>query len=288
MEQPAIETFAHAGLTVEIHHDEEADHANPRDHNNLGVMLCGHRDYTLGDEQIARDDEEFEIVCRLCDGTGEGERMVLWRNENYGWVRVGSGSEASMRHEYKRADERGTKPYSVEPEKCVRCEGEGRHRVSPYEWLTIERGATVILPLFLLDHSGLSIRAGENRGSSAPRGRFIGDEAGWDTSMVGWIFDTAETRSETGCEGAGFGPDMVERNLRGEVEEYDLYLRGDVRFFVVRGPDGTTLDSCHGFLGGDYIVEEAKSTAEGCAKDIERERQEVAHWAARDVPTVAP
>ena len=42
------ETFKHAGLTVNILHDD--DPPNPRhDYENIGRMLCGHRRYDLGD-----------------------------------------------------------------------------------------------------------------------------------------------------------------------------------------------------------------------------------------------
>lgn len=53
-----IETFNHAGCEVEIHIDP--DPLNPReDYDNIGTMVCFHRNYMLGDEhgvEQCRDD----------------------------------------------------------------------------------------------------------------------------------------------------------------------------------------------------------------------------------------
>lgn len=164
---------------------------------------------------------------------------------------------------------------------CPTCEGEGRITLDLFTYLKQERGATVILPLFLLDHSGLSIRAGANRGSFDRRNRFVGDEAGWDTSSVGVIFDTKETREETGAP-----LDSIEQQLRNEVEEYDSFLRGEVYGFIV-AEDTWVEESCWGFLGDiKYAREEAEMEARGVAKRLAREKAEAAYWAACDVVTV--
>lgn len=99
------------------------------------------------------------------------------------------------------------------------------------DYLTVVHGATVVLPLYLLDHSGLSISAGENlvsdggaaRAAETRSGRFIGDGRGWDTSYVGFLVDTAAARARW-----EIAPGRVEELLRGEVEAYDAYLTGDV------------------------------------------------------------
>lgn len=44
----AHETFEHAGIMVEIHHDDEPE--SPRDWENLGTMVCYHDRYRLGDK----------------------------------------------------------------------------------------------------------------------------------------------------------------------------------------------------------------------------------------------
>jgi len=51
-----IEEFEHAGLTCEIHWEEDGEFCNPRDNDNLGIMLCWHPDYILGDKQFTNPD----------------------------------------------------------------------------------------------------------------------------------------------------------------------------------------------------------------------------------------
>jgi len=52
----AIEThdMGH-GIFVEVHYDEHGEASNPREWDQLGVMVCGHPDYQLGDVQLPRD-----------------------------------------------------------------------------------------------------------------------------------------------------------------------------------------------------------------------------------------
>lgn len=127
----------------------------------------------------------------------------------------------------------------------------------------------VCLPLYLYDHSGLTMSTGP---FSCP----------WDSGQVGWIFVTRETvLKEWGGKGARrITKRMVkqaEKCLRAEVEEYDQYLRGDVYGYVIEGPDGEQLDSCWGFFGFDYAKEEACEAAEvqveALAERVVKERE---------------
>jgi hypothetical protein len=135
-----------------------------------------------------------------------------------------------------------------------------------------ERKALCMLPLVLLDHSGISIRVGTSFGE---------DPGGWDTTIVGWIFTTQERIDELGCP-----EDKIEEGLRAEVKEYDAYLRGEVYHFTIEDEDEEVLDGCGGFVGDiDYCKEAAEEAAECCAETIVKETAEAAHWAARDVVT---
>lgn len=53
----ALETFDVHGLTVKLHTD--FDCASPRDNDNLGLMVCWNRRYTLGDVQPTETREEW-------------------------------------------------------------------------------------------------------------------------------------------------------------------------------------------------------------------------------------
>lgn len=138
-----------------------------------------------------------------------------------------------------------------------------------------------ILPLGLLDHSGLHIYVGG--------GPHWTDSAGWDSGTVGFIYTTREKLDLMGTP-----EDRIEEVLRAEVEEYGQYLRGDVYGYIVRPRDkkllggtgiigytskgpvyGDPLDeSCWGFFGYDYCVSEAKAVADGLAPQLEQAIQE--------------
>lgn len=50
------EEYERNGLKVTIHYDENPE--SPREWDNLGTMICSHRNYNLGDEQFDSDDFE--------------------------------------------------------------------------------------------------------------------------------------------------------------------------------------------------------------------------------------
>lgn len=105
-----------------------------------------------------------------------------------------------------------------------------------------DRGARCLLPLYLFDHSGLSMTT-----DAATFARW--DSAGWDWGQVGWIYATTERLRMMGCE--GWKSDRIRKALRAEVAEYDAYLRGNVVGYVVRDADGEVRDSCWGFYPED-------------------------------------
>lgn len=194
-----------------------------------------------------------------------------------------------------------------------------------------DHGEVIILPLYLFDHSGLTMNT---TGFSCP----------WDSGHVGFIFCSKERfRKETGyTEDELFNPDArrtpkvgervkvksskewamvkaidaqtvtvdffhhyskeylevhmpeldtdpqtfplgeiaevmashAEEMLRGEVETYDQFLRGDVWGYTIKGVyNGDKIkDSCWGFYGQAYCLEEAKSQIDSyVAADARRE-----------------
>lgn len=129
-------------------------------------------------------------------------------------------------------------------------------------WLKVYRGATVVLPLGLIDHSGISIYVGS--------GAHWCDPGGWDSGLIGLIYDTPETRENTGAP-----LESIERQLRAEVAEYDRYLTGDVWGIRVTREtvdgDTETLDECWGLLGREYAEQEARATLEHYAKTLPRQ-----------------
>lgn len=283
--EEAVDRYQHAGMTVEITLDSIPEGCDPREHCNVGVMLCAHRRYRLGDEQV---DGAFStsLTCPSCDGTGESDqRGRLFRRRPDGWVCVGAGSIESMRLEMSRIMHRAAaagrpeqqESLTLEISDCPRCEGSGEIEVSLTEYLRRERGATVVLPLGLIDHSGISMYVGS--------GAHLHDPGGWDSGQVGVIFDTPGGRTDCGLENAT--PEVIERALRAEVHSYDQFLRGEVYCFTVIDSDGEHVDSCCGFLGDiDYVRSQANEAAEYAAASARHERDERQAMACRDIATV--
>ena len=104
-------------------------------------------------------------------------------------------------------------------------------------------GALHVLPLYLMDHSGLSISTGDFQDR-------------WDSGQVGFIYTTAERIKEMGLEGAS--TERLEKALCAEVAVYDQYLSGDVWYYTIEDDNGEVLDSCGGLYGHDYAEQEAK------------------------------
>lgn len=100
----------------------------------------------------------------------------------------------------------------------------------------------VMLPLFVYEHGGITMSTGR---FSCP----------WDSGQAGWIYCTMD---QVRHEWAG-DVQAAEKYLRGEVEEYDQYLTGDVWGYVIEDEDGIELDSCWGFYGYDYALSEGKA-----------------------------
>lgn len=102
----------------------------------------------------------------------------------------------------------------------------------------------LILPLYLYDHSGITINT---TGFSCP----------WDSGQVGFIFvSKKKARKEYGRLTKKV-MEKLRKYLLGEVETYDQYLRGDVYGFQLvevdeDGEEIDTIDSCYGFFGDNW------------------------------------
>lgn len=125
------------------------------------------------------------------------------------------------------------------------------------EHIKKEMKAAVILPIYMYDHSGITINT---QGFSCP----------WDSGQVGFIYATRD-----GIRGEYHKHKLTEeiikqatQRLESEVKIMDRYLSGDVYgFHLIKrtpGKEDEILDSCSGFYGDnlqennmlDYIPEE--------------------------------
>jgi hypothetical protein len=97
----------------------------------------------------------------------------------------------------------------------------------------------VRLPLFLYDHSGITMR-------TTPF------SCQWDSGQVGWIVVTHDSLREE------FRRKRLSKNLLVKAAEYDQYLQGDVWVLEHLDPDDQVIDALGGIYGEDYAIEEAK------------------------------
>lgn len=122
--------------------------------------------------------------------------------------------------------------------------GDVQPKKSPNEWMAenVPEGS-VVLPLYLYDHSGISMSTGREYPFNCQ----------WDSMQVGWIVCASDRiRKEYGAEEITAEiREKVEKVLQAEVGTYDDYLRGEVYGYVVLDKHGETLDSCWDFIGGD-------------------------------------
>ncbi len=123
------------------------------------------------------------------------------------------------------------------------------------DWRDGELKGAIALPVYLYDHSGLTINT-------------TGFHCPWDSGQVGWIYvDKEKAREELGVKRIGkHARKRILDILRSEVELFDQYLRGDVYGFVLY-EDGEEIDSCWGFYSfEDIVIEypEFKEEVEAC------------------------
>lgn len=127
--------------------------------------------------------------------------------------------------------------------------GDIQPKESGQEYIDDLENGTIILPVYMYEHSGITINT-------------TGFSCQWDSGQLGIIYATP--KSMRACFGDNImnEPDYetrVKNQLVSEVEEYDSYLRGDVYGFQVIDSHGELLDSCYGWHGDiDGLIKDAK------------------------------
>lgn len=158
-------------------------------------------------------------------------------------------------------------------------------------YLRLARGAVVTMPLYLLDHSGISMSVGAPSPFDNPTVRHDhhGAGLGWDTSMIGYIYTTRERIAELcgeprekehafycPADWKGTPAEWIAEQLRNEVTYYDAWLRGSVYYWAVKDARGATLDCVGGYLiASDEDEKEMRAEAEATAKSyaVAREKR---------------
>lgn len=136
----------------------------------------------------------------------------------------------------------------------------------------------LVLPLFLYDHSGISISTTSFHGRA--------HHADWDSGQVGWVYvshkDILKEYSRKRITQALLR--KAAKVLEAEVGTYDDYLTGMVFGYSIEGPEGVESsadgESCYGFFGYpegvNQALDDAKGIVDHAAGKIEAQAQEKA------------
>jgi len=124
---------------------------------------------------------------------------------------------------------------------------------------------TVILPIYMYDHSGISI--------STSHEYPYNDQ--WDAGMIGYVFCTPKMVKEWyGVKSInGAIKKRVTKDLVSQVKTYSQYLENDVYGIVPKDADDNDLedeDSCWGIYGFNEARKEAEAIIERWKKEPEK------------------
>lgn len=196
---------------------------------HIGTMVCFHPRYALGDRHDYMDKDDF--------------LREMYLNT------VGHDEQGMKRYERMVNIVSGRNMHGPKTEE----------RAIDDAMLKVISEKYIMMPLYLLDHSGLAM---QTESFHDP----------WDSGQVGWIHvSKGDVLKEFGAEKmTGAIRKKAEDLMRSEVEVYDSYLRGECYGFELY-KNGELADSCWGFMGdldeacramADYLPEGCRGMVE--------------------------
>jgi hypothetical protein len=118
-------------------------------------------------------------------------------------------------------------------------------------WSKEQKGRLFLLPLYLYDHSGITM-------STSPF------SCSWDSGQVGYIYVTRDKvlrEFKTKCVMKALR-ERVKKVLESEVVVYDRYLIGGFVGYIVLDMGGEHVDSCWGFEEVEHAISSAKEVVD--------------------------
>ena len=236
------------GELVRVHIEQDITPENPRYDwdGNIGHMMCWHRDYQLGDykENSYSDNLDFLnnlLRARVSESTilnfVKNHRAANFLTLDYDRHRKVWVLGQELRHEipnFRVIEENEKKEWLVDAVIDALLQAD--------KWRLLERHAGIVyLPLFLYDHSGITMNVG-------------GFHDPWDSGQVGYIYTDKKTiMQNVGGYYVGNNVDgrflkTTERNwkkvayhaMESEVSIYDQYLTGQVYGIITEEFDTDT------------------------------------------------
>lgn len=249
MDTPEIVETPNGIFRVRKGYDEFAD--NPREYDDLSTMVCWHRNYSLGEEHTYDCPDTF-LSDLMFEHFTNDELMELLNSGKYGLRMTTVDGEPAM-----ESNGRVTDYYTEEQVRLGWPAEDFVEELGMREKMQLlrEREDLLILPCYLIDHSGLAMSVNS-----------FNDP--WDSGQVGYIYTT---RARFGNYVVGCAPKewkaVAEKRLQQDVEVYSQYLEGSCYYVSIDkwcGPDDVEpedfisaepywddAESCGGFLGYD-------------------------------------
>jgi hypothetical protein len=244
---------------LKVFYDEDAE--STRKWDNLGTMVCWHRRYNLGDKHTYGSPEEFlqELANELfgCDDVDYIQRKTDEYMKGCE-VRYDAPNDEYDVWENGSLYDGG---FETEDDAILELEHIRQNfiddiyeNLSNDELLELIGEKAVILPLYLYDHGGITMSTGS-----------FGDR--WDSGQVGWIYVTKDRLAKEGLSHRT--TEEIEQYLKGEVEIYDQYLRGNVYGYSLEiahkceccnHVEYEEIDSCWGYYGDEGIEDGLKDS----------------------------
>ena len=141
-----------------------------------------------------------------------------------------------------------------------------QHYSSPEDFQEFVRREkpVVVLPLYLYDHSVLSISTESFMGRA--------QHAEWDSGQVGWAYISKEDALRE------YRVKRISKKIRAElralleseVKTYDQFLLGDVYGYNIEDAEGKLIESCGGYFGDPdgYLMDEVRRIIDNRTKYI--------------------
>ena len=243
----AVEQRQVGDYTLTIYADEDCD--NPREMSEgLGKMICFHGRHKLGDEHGYRNPCAFltDVVQNSFSGielhqkvlSGELPNFEIERNNGSAEWRLYFRETGKIEYREWMVNRTFNQPIEEIEDKFTDALLYEMPAAAMRD-LIAERN--VIQPLYLYDHSGLSIS------TESFTGRAV--HAEWDSGMLGEIYCSYQDVEEAYGSLSEKTIERAAECLKAEVDEYDHYLRGNCYGFVITDETDTEVDSCWGFIG---------------------------------------
>jgi hypothetical protein len=132
-----------------------------------------------------------------------------------------------------------------------------------------EQTNSLLLPLYLYDHSGVALSLGREYPFNCP----------WDSGQVGFILIDRQWLKDN--YGKSYFTKKIKQRLyedaKSNVETYNYYLSGNVYGYKIETPNGDDGNNCWGFYGYDHRESGLLEYAEN-AIDCAIERDKKAHF----------